>query len=79
MLDGKYMRLKNIQLGYSLPTNLLKKVHLERARVYFSGQDILAFTKLGIFDQIFNPEYVNNVDFDYPFSATASIGLNITF
>jgi TonB-linked SusC/RagA family outer membrane protein len=79
ILDGKYMRLKNIQLGYSLPTNLLKKVHLARARVYFSGQDILTFTKLGIFDQIFNPEYINNVDFDYPFSATASVGLNITF
>lgn len=79
MLDGKYMRLKNIQLGYSLPNDLLKKVHIARARVYFSGQDILTFTKLGIFEQIFNPEYTNNVDWDYPFSATASVGLNITF
>jgi len=71
--------LKNIQLGYSLPNDLLKKVHIARARVYFSGQDILTVTRLGIFSKVFNPEYSNNVDWDYPFSATASIGLNITF
>lgn len=79
MLDGKYIRLKNIQLGYSLPDDLLKKVHIARARIYFSGQDLLTFTSLGIFDQIFNPEYNNNVEFEYPFAATASIGLNISF
>jgi hypothetical protein len=79
MLDGKYMRLKNIQLGYSLPQSLLKAVHLSRARIYFSGQDLLTVTRLGIFSKIFNPEYDNNVEYDYPFSATASLGLNITF
>src|SRR5690606_18358174 len=79
MLDGKYIRLKNIQLGYSLPASLLQKVHIARARIYFSGQDLLTFSGLGIFDQIFNPEYNNNVEFEYPFAATASIGLNISF
>jgi len=79
MLDGKYIRLKNIQVGYSLPSNLLEKIHIARARIYFSGQDLLTLTNLGIFNNIFNPEYVNNVEFEYPFSATASLGLNITF
>ncbi|WP_316813091.1 TonB-dependent receptor [Pedobacter heparinus] len=79
MLDGKYIRLKNIQLGFSLPEGILKKAHVSRARIYFSGQDLLTVTRLGIFSKIFNPEYSNNVDFDYPFAATASVGINVTF
>ncbi|WP_257667212.1 SusC/RagA family TonB-linked outer membrane protein [Parapedobacter tibetensis] len=79
MLNGQYIRLKNIQLGYSLPESLLQKVRISRVRVYFSGQDLLTITRLGIFDNLFNPEYLNNVEHQYPFSATASFGLNVTF
>lgn len=79
MLNGQYIRLKNIQLGYSLPEKLLQKVSISRVRVYFSGQDLLSVTRLGIFNNLFNPEYLNNVEHQYPFAATASFGLNLTF
>lgn len=38
--NAAYMRMKNMQLGYSLPQNLLKKVHLEKVRFYISGEDL---------------------------------------
>ncbi|MGA0555552.1 SusC/RagA family TonB-linked outer membrane protein [Larkinella sp. VNQ87] len=43
--DGSYMRLKNISLGYNLPSALLSKINLASARVYVSGQNVLTFTK----------------------------------
>ncbi len=78
-LNGGYMRLKNVQLGYSLPEKLLSKVKVSRARIYMSGQDLLTFSRLGQFNKIFNPEYVHNAAFPYPFPATAAMGLNLTF
>lgn len=43
--DGSYMRLKNITLGYALPSSLLSKAGISAARVYVSGQNVLTFTK----------------------------------
>jgi TonB-linked SusC/RagA family outer membrane protein len=81
LLDGKYIRLKNLQVGYTLPTNWLQKVKISRARIFFSGQDILTFSGLGIFDQMLNPETKDTGNFgaDYPFFGTATMGLNIGF
>ncbi|MCT4644674.1 MAG: TonB-dependent receptor [Carboxylicivirga sp.] len=44
--DAKYIRLKNIQVGYTLPGELTKKVKLDRVRVYFSGNDIWEKTNM---------------------------------
>lgn len=81
MLDGKYIRLKNVQLGYSLPTNWLQKIKVSRARIFFSGQDILTFSGLGIFSKMLNPETKDTGNFgaDYPFFGTATVGVNIGF
>jgi TonB-linked SusC/RagA family outer membrane protein len=78
-LDGQYMRLKNLQLGYSLPTSLLSKVKIARARIYFTGQDLLTFSKLGLFKGYFDSEQRNGVSVDYPYFATVAAGLNLTF
>jgi len=43
--DGSYLRLKNLQLGYTLPENVLKATGLSNARVYISGTNLLTFTK----------------------------------
>lgn len=43
--DGSYLRLKNVQLGYSLPKNLLERIGFEKFRVYFSGQNMFTFTR----------------------------------
>ncbi len=77
--NGRYVRLKNIQVGYSLPSQIIKKAHISRARIFFSGQDLFTFSQLGIFNRLVNPENQNNAGSDYPFFATAALGLNLTF
>lgn len=44
--DASYLRLQNIQLGYSLPQEWIHKVKLEKVRVYFSGENLVTFTSL---------------------------------
>ena len=49
--NGAYLRLKSVQLGYTIPVALTEKVHIKNLRVYLSGENLLTFTKLiGIFD-----------------------------
>ena len=79
VLNAAYARLKNIQIGYSLPKTFLKKTKMDRARVFVSGQDILTISRMGVFKTIFDPESKNGVVNDYPFFATLSVGLNINF
>lgn len=79
VLNGQYIRLKNIQIEYTLPESLLKKVHISRARFFVTGQDILTFSGLGAFQGYFDPESRNNVNNDYPYFATAAVGLNLSF
>jgi len=43
--DGSYLRLKNVQLGYSLPKNLLERIGFDKFRVYVSGQNMFTFTR----------------------------------
>ncbi len=79
VLNAAYARLKNIQVGYTLPQTFLKKVKVDRARIFVSGQDILTISKMGVFKTIFDPESKNGVVNDYPFFATMSVGLNLNF
>lgn len=44
--NAAYLRLKNLQLGYTLPNGLTRKIGLDRVRVYFTGQNILTFTRM---------------------------------
>ena len=81
VFDGSYFKIKQIQLGYSFPKNLLKKVLLSNARIYVSLEDFFTFTKYPGFD----PEVVGTgnalgVDMSsYPNSKKIVFGLNITF
>lgn len=77
--NGQYARLKNIQLGYTLPKALSKKIGVSKARVYVSGQDIITVSAMGKFGTLFDPESANNADNDYPYFSTASVGLNLSF
>ena len=79
VLNGRYMRVKNLQLGYTLPQKWMNKVKLSRARIYFSGQDILTVSSLGGFKGYYDPENRNDISADYPFFATAAFGINLTF
>ena len=75
--DASYLRLKNLEIGYSLPANLLNSVKLNKARIYLSGINLLTFTKLKDYD----PEKLSNDNRnrDYPKAKVYSIGINLTF
>lgn len=75
--SGAYMRLKNIQLGYTFPQQWMSKLHVQKLRVYVSGENL--FTISGIADQ-FDPEATGGMSSGktYPLSKTISFGLNLT-
>jgi hypothetical protein len=71
--NGNYLRLKNVQIGYTLP---IKNRHVEGIKVYVSGQDLWESTKVL---EVFDPEVGNNVGATaYPFYRTVSFGLNVS-
>jgi TonB-linked SusC/RagA family outer membrane protein len=72
VLDASYIRLKNLQVGYTLPMSWLPNI--SNARVYFSGENL--FTLTG-FPGNYDPETPNGVG--YPQIKTYTLGLNITF
>jgi TonB-linked SusC/RagA family outer membrane protein len=71
--NAAYLRLKNIQIGYSLPRSILNKLKIEKATFYVSGENL--FTITGIYG--FDPEAPESVSF-YPLSKITNFGLNIT-
>ncbi len=75
--DGTYLRLKNIQLGYTLPENITKKVGISKFRIYYSGQNILTFDHLY---KWIDPEApISSSIYYYPQVKINTIGINVTF
>lgn len=77
--DASYIRLKNLQLGYTLPQNLTGKIGLSRARLFVSADNIFTGTKLM---RLFDPEGISGGSGRgnaYPFSRTWSFGVSLTF
>jgi TonB-linked SusC/RagA family outer membrane protein len=70
-----FLRLKNIQLGYSLPKNFVSKINLAGVRVYTSGFNLLTFTSLKDYD----PEGADANGYFYPQQKIYNIGINVTF
>ena len=80
--DGSYIRLKTLQLGYTLPNKLMKSISIQKFRVFVSAENLLTFTKYDGFDpEIASGDYFNiGVDKgNYPQSRTISVGANISF
>lgn len=73
---ASYIRLKNLQVGYTLPSGLTKKAHMNAVRIYFSGQDL--WEKSGMWLNFYDPEEPNNSTLNYPFFRSFALGLNIT-
>jgi TonB-dependent starch-binding outer membrane protein SusC len=80
--DGSYIRLKTLQLGYTLPADLSKKASIQKLRVYIAGENLLTFTGYDGFDpEIASGDYTT-IGIDrgiYPQARTISLGANITF
>lgn len=75
--DASYVRLKNLQVGYTVPSNITQKIGIERFRVFFSGENLITFTKLA---RQFDPETIETQGGGaYPLSTTLSGGVSLTF
>ncbi len=81
--DGSFLKLKTIQLGYTIPTGLLKKLYIKTLRLYCSAENIYTLTKYTGFDpevSSANSAMTRNFDFSsYPRAFSLTIGGNITF
>lgn len=76
VMKSDYLRMKNIQIGYTLPKNVTKG-KVERARFYLSGQNLLTFTN---FSKDADPEVASGyASYAYPQVKFYTIGLDITF
>lgn len=78
MLSAAYVRIKNITVGYTLPRELTRKWHIERLRLYVSGENIAEWSEVSDY---FDPEAVtdNGWGYAYPFQRRYSFGVNIDF
>lgn len=78
--DASYVRLKALNLTYSVPTNLLDKIGCSRLDIIASGTNLVTWSKLGIFKDTFDPESGFSANGrQYPIMKTYSFGLNIAF
>jgi TonB-linked SusC/RagA family outer membrane protein len=90
MLSGAYIRLKNLTIGYTLPSSVLEKIKISRLRIYASGENITEWSRV---KKYFDPESItDNVDkvdpsketssgwgYAYPFQRKFSFGLELQF
>jgi TonB-linked SusC/RagA family outer membrane protein len=92
MLNGAYLRLKNLTIGYTLPAALTNRIRLAQVRVFASGENLAEWSEL---KRYFDPEAITNnagrIDpsvspsrdtgkgYAYPFQRRLSLGVNLTF
>ena len=74
MRNGSFVRLKQMEFGYTLPQKLTNKIHIDNLRVYFQGNNLLCWSKFKLWD----PELAGE-GFNYPIQRTFNIGVNVTF
>ncbi|QZT38092.1 TonB-dependent receptor [Halosquirtibacter xylanolyticus] len=80
--DGSYFRLKSIQLGYTFNNEWLKKIKMDKLRVYVSGQNLFTITDYTGYDPEMVSQNVWNMGIDYgvyPSSKTYLLGLQVSF
>lgn len=75
--NAAYLRLKNVQVGYTLPKSVIGKLGVQKVRFYLSGENLATFTKMS---SLFDPETYGSGygGCTYPLSRTLSFGLNLT-
>ncbi|SFG39930.1 TonB-dependent receptor [Prevotella sp. KH2C16] len=74
MRDGSFLRLKQVELGYTIPQKLTKKWHMSSLRFYLSGSNLFCWSSFKMWD----PEQGTSA-LNYPLQRVINIGLNVTF
>lgn len=78
LYDASYLRLKNVEIGYNISPKLLRKFHVQQARIYVQGLNLLTFDKLGDVD--IDPETKSGDGASwYPIQKVFNFGIDITF
>ena len=71
--DGRYIRLKNVDIGYTLPKAFVNSLHLNNVRVYITGQNLLTWSKFDTWD----PETTDPRGEQYPLTKAVTLGLTV--
>ena len=71
--NGSYLRLKTVEVGYTLPTQLVNKVHFNTVRIFFVGTNLLTWSAFKLWD----PEMGSTDGKRYPLSKNLSIGISV--
>ena len=74
--SAAYLRVKSLELGYSIKNSLLKKANIQNVRIYVSGFNLYTWTNMKYMDPELDPSTWN---YQYPLTKNYNIGVNITF
>lgn len=74
MRDGSYLRLKSVEIGYTLPKAWTRKARIDAVRIYFSGLNLLTLSRFKIWDTEMGSNGLN-----YPIQKVYNLGLNVNF
>ena len=72
--NGSYLKLRNVQLGYTLPKELSERIKLSKLRLYVSGQNLWTLKS-----KSFTGKDPENPNYGYPIPITFTMGLNASF
>lgn len=75
MRDASYVKLKTLEIGYSVPASLLSKINVSALRIYANGNNLFTIDKLKWND----PENSSNTNGNYPQQKIFNLGINLTF
>jgi hypothetical protein len=73
--SSNYFRLKNVEIGYNMPTSLSSKAGISNLRIYVNGYNLLTWDKMGVYD----PESTSGSGQYYPQSRVINTGIRVTF
>ncbi|MEX2593937.1 MAG: TonB-dependent receptor [Anditalea sp.] len=80
--SSDYLRLKNVEIGYNIPSNIIERVGVENLRIYASGQNLFTMTGMTDFDPESPDEALGSIWVNsqvYPLNKTINLGLSLTF
>lgn len=78
LYNASFLRIKTIQLGYSLPDQWIRKIHLDKVRLYVNLENFFTFTSYPGMDPEMSGS-AKQADINYPLLKTVSLGLNVNF
>ena len=76
MLNAAYLRVKNITVGYSVPSKVLDKIKISNLRFYATGENLYEWSSI---KEHIDPEATGSQGYAYPIQRKVSLGMSLTF